>query len=80
MTEEGKEVIPVCSMWDPVVAASFDEEGRDRYRAYLKKLYKGDIEALNEKYGMRAEKKLLLMWIRWGAAWQSMQEKNWRRE
>ena len=55
VTEEGKEVIPVCSMWDPVVAASFDKEGRDRYRAYLKKLYKGDIEALNEKYGIQAE-------------------------
>ena len=27
-----EEVIPVCSMWDPVVAPSFDEEGRQRYR------------------------------------------------
>lgn len=55
VTEDGKEVIPVCSMWDPVVAVSFDEEGRNRYRAFLKKLYKGNIAELNEKYGIQAE-------------------------
>lgn len=55
ITEEGKEVIPVCSMWDPVVAVSFDEEGQNRYRSYLKKLYHGEIEELNKNYGIQAE-------------------------
>lgn len=55
VTADGKEVIPVCSMWDPVVAVSFDEEGRKRYRTFLKKLYKGNIEELNKKYGIQAE-------------------------
>lgn len=55
VTEEGKEVIPVCSMWDPVVAVSFDEEGQNRYRSYLKKLYHGEIEELNKNYGIQAE-------------------------
>lgn len=55
VTEEGKEVIPVCSMWDPVVAVSFDKEGQNRYRSYLKKLYHGEIEELNKNYGIQAE-------------------------
>lgn len=55
VTEAGREVIPVCSMWDPVVAASFDEDGQNRYRMYLKELYKGDIRALNQKYGIEAD-------------------------
>lgn len=55
VTEEGKEVIPVCSMWDPVVAVSFDEEGQNRYRSYLKKLYHGEIEELNKNYDIQAE-------------------------
>lgn len=52
ITEDGREVIPVCSMWDPVVAVSFDEEGQRRYRSYLKKLYHGNIEKINENYGI----------------------------
>ena len=46
ITEEGKEVLPVCSMWDPVVAVSFDEEGQNRYRSYLKEFYHNDIRGL----------------------------------
>ena len=46
-----QEVIPVCSMWDPVVAPSFDEEGRQRYREFLRMLYDGDISRLNRSYG-----------------------------
>ena len=52
---DGKLVKPVCSMWDPVVAPSFDEEGRNRYRAFLKKIYDGDIEKLNKAYGINAK-------------------------
>lgn len=55
ITEAGKEVLPVCSMWDPVVAVSFDEEGQNRYRSYLKKFYHNDIQALNKNYGSSAK-------------------------
>lgn len=55
VTEDGNEVIPVCSMWDPVVAVSFDEEGKKRYRSYLREFYRGDIAGLNENYGIHAE-------------------------
>ena len=41
--------LPVCSMWDPVVAPSFDQEGQDRYRAWLQKRYQ-TIEKLNSVY------------------------------
>ena len=47
MNNGAKEVIPVCSMWDPVVAPSFDKEGQKRYLDYLRELYKGDIKSLN---------------------------------
>lgn len=49
--EEEREVIPVCSMWDPIVAPSFDEEGEQRYRDFLKELYDGDIRKVNQRYG-----------------------------
>jgi len=49
-----REVIPVCSMWDPVVAPSFDAEGQKRYLDFLEKLYHGDIHALNRHYGINA--------------------------
>lgn len=48
--QEGKERFPICSMWDPIVAPSFDEEGRIRYINWLKKEYKGDISKFNEAY------------------------------
>lgn len=46
---EGEERMPVCTMWDPIVAPSFDEEGRSRYLNFLKAKY-GSIEALNRAY------------------------------
>lgn len=49
-----REVIPVCSMWDPVVAPSFDEEGRQRYREFLRTLYQDRIDQLNAAYGTSA--------------------------
>ena len=45
-TEQG---LPICSMWDPIVAPSFDEEGQQRYKTWLKARY-GDIRALNAAY------------------------------
>lgn len=56
MNHNAKEVIPVCSMWDPVVAPSFDKEGQKRYVDYLRELYKGDIESLNHHYEMKLKK------------------------
>lgn len=49
-----QEVIVVCSMWDPVVAPSFDAEGRQRYLSFLEKLYDGDLQKLNRDYGLNA--------------------------
>ena len=50
-TETG-EVIPVCSMWDPVVAPSFDAEGISRYQEFLRELYGSDITRLNQAYAV----------------------------
>lgn len=60
MTNDGthpevKEVIPVCSMWDPVVAPSFDREGKQRYLEFLRMLYDDDISALNRSYHTTAQ-------------------------
>ncbi|MCC8046518.1 MAG: hypothetical protein LIP12_13650 [Clostridiales bacterium] len=41
---------PVCTMWDPIVAPSFDEEGRQRYISWLAQQY-DSIERLNAAYG-----------------------------
>lgn len=49
-----KNVVPVCSMWDPVVAPSFDADGRRRYLSFLEKLYGGDLQKLNRAYGISA--------------------------
>ena len=57
VTREGKteEVIPMCSMWDPIAAGSFDEEGIRRYTAFLRELYGGEIAKLNRAYGIQAD-------------------------
>ena len=47
---EGKTRLPLCSMWDPIVAPSFDEEGQHRYIAWLKKRYPG-IADFNAAHG-----------------------------
>ena len=41
---------PICSMWDPIAAPSFDEEGRGRYLGWLEQEYRGSIRRLNEAY------------------------------
>lgn len=46
----GRKQLPLCSMWDPIAAASFDESGQERYRSVLKQRYEGDIALLNERY------------------------------
>lgn len=50
-TKDGSETIPVCSMWDPIVAPSFDEDGKKRYRNFLRDTYHNDLEALKSSYG-----------------------------
>lgn len=39
----------MVSMWDPIVAPSFDKDGNDRYVSYLKTIYK-TIDELNSAY------------------------------
>ena len=46
--------LPLCSMWDPIVAFSFDKEGISRYQTWLEERY-GSIEAFNQAYGLSAE-------------------------
>ncbi len=45
----GAERKPTCTMWDPIAAPSFDEEGRARYLGWLERRY-GSIEAFNSAY------------------------------
>ncbi|MBR1584299.1 MAG: beta-galactosidase [Clostridia bacterium] len=49
VTIDGEERLPLCSMWDPVAAPSFDAEGQRRYGTWLQKRY-GDIGAFNQAY------------------------------
>lgn len=51
---DGKEYLPLCSMWDPVAAPSFDEDGRKRYKNWLEREYGGDIGAFNRACGTAA--------------------------
>lgn len=46
----GREVKPTCTMWDPIVAPSFDDDGRARYLNWLSRRY-GCIDAFNAEYG-----------------------------
>lgn len=48
MDVEGEHRLPMCSMWDPIAAPSFDEEGQQRYRGWLQRRY-GGIEAFNAR-------------------------------
>lgn len=46
--------MPVCSMWDPIVAPSFDDEGRRRYTDWLSEIYNGNIAEFNRASGVQA--------------------------
>lgn len=48
-TNDGKIVEMMCTMWDPIVAPSFDNDGRNRYVGRLEEKYKS-IESLNKAY------------------------------
>lgn len=48
----GRNVKPTCTMWDPIVAPSFDDEGRDRYLYWLSNHY-GNIDKFNYAYGTK---------------------------
>ncbi len=48
----GQERKPICSMWDPIAAPSFDAEGRQRYLSWLSEQYEGDITLFNQAYGV----------------------------
>ncbi len=49
-TKDGKNAEIMCTMWDPIVAPSFDAEGTKRYADFLKSRYKS-IDELNKSYG-----------------------------
>ncbi len=49
-TLDGKERLPMTSMWDPIAAPSFDGDGICRYKGFLQQRH-GDIDALNARYG-----------------------------
>ena len=51
---DGHMRIPICSMWDPVVAPSFDEDGWTRYLNWLKRRY-GTICEFNRVYRKAAQ-------------------------
>ena len=54
ITVAGHERIPLCSMWDPVAAPSFDADGIRRYTGWLRRRY-GSIEAFNSACGTNAD-------------------------
>ncbi len=43
------------TMFEPIPKPSFDEDGRQKYLAWLEKRYGGDIERLNRRYGLAAK-------------------------
>lgn len=53
--QDGRERKPICSMWDPIVAPSFDEEGKTRYLGWLSREYQGSIARFNQAYGVSKE-------------------------
>ena len=49
-TTEGPK-FPLCSMWDPIAAPSFDKEGIDHYRKWILKRW-GSVEKINIRYAL----------------------------
>ncbi len=47
---DGKERLPMTSMWDPIAAPSFDQDGIPRYKGFLQQRW-GSIKRLNAAYG-----------------------------
>src|SRR5690242_4428080 len=43
------------TMFEPIPKPSFDDEGRQKYLAWLEKRYAGDIAKLNQRYGLAAK-------------------------
>jgi hypothetical protein len=50
---EGK--IIMQTMFEPIPKPSFDDEGKQKYLAWLKKRYSADIAKLNQRYGLTAK-------------------------
>lgn len=48
---DGEARLPMCSMWDPIAAPSFDAEGQAHYRDWLRRRY-GTVGRFNNAYGM----------------------------
>ncbi|HEX3356895.1 MAG TPA: hypothetical protein VHS31_07990, partial [Tepidisphaeraceae bacterium] len=62
------ERIVMQTMFEPIPKPSFDNEGQKRYLKWLSERYKGDIDALNRRYGLTphsfAELKPSEYWLR----------------
>lgn len=54
LSDGERKELPLCSMWDPVAAPSFDADGKQRYLGWLEREYKGDIGAFNRACGTDA--------------------------
>lgn len=52
--DSGEKKLPLCSMWDPIVAPSFDDEGKARYLSWLEQEYHGAIDSFNRGCGTAA--------------------------
>lgn len=55
LIQGSRERKPICSMWEPIVAPSFDQEGKERYLSWLSKEYQGSIKLFNKAYGVSKE-------------------------
>lgn len=44
--------IVMQTMFEPIPKPSFDTDGKEHYRTWLEKRYAGDIETLNQRYGL----------------------------
>ncbi len=51
----GSPQIVMQTMFEPIPKPSFDNEGRQRYIAWLKNRYNGDLALLNQRYKLAAE-------------------------
>lgn len=50
-----KQVLPTCTMWDPIAAPSFDKDGIERYQNLLREKYENNISLLNERYDLNID-------------------------
>lgn len=55
MRRNGDGKIIMQTMFEPIPKPSFDAEGKQKYLAWLEKRYRGDIEKVNQRYGLNVK-------------------------